>query len=97
MACGAAVVASAVGGVPEIVIDGETGLLVPFEPKPDGSPADRPGFAADLAKAINTLVADPERARRMGEAGRRRVVEQFSWAAIAGRTAALYQSLVSSA
>jgi alpha-maltose-1-phosphate synthase len=95
MACGAAVVASAVGGIPEIVVDGETGLLVPFEAKPDGSPADRAGFAADLAEAINTLVADPERARRMGEAGRRRVVERFSWAAIAGRTTTLYQSLVS--
>jgi starch synthase len=95
MACGAAVVASAVGGIPEIVLDGETGLLVPFEPKPDGSPADRVGFADALTKAINTLVADPERARRMGEAGRRRVVDHFSWAAIARQTTALYEALLS--
>jgi alpha-maltose-1-phosphate synthase len=96
MACGAAVVASAVGGIPEIVVDGETGLLVPFEPKPDGSPADRVAFAGGLAEAINTLVSDPERADRMGEAGRRRVVDHFSWTAIARQTTALYESLLSS-
>jgi starch synthase len=96
MACGAAVVASAVGGIPEIVVDGETGLLVPFEPNPDGGPADRAAFAQDLAEAVNTLLADAGRARRMGEAGRRRVVDHFSWAAIARQTTTLYQSLLSS-
>jgi alpha-maltose-1-phosphate synthase len=82
MACETAVVASAVGGIPEVVDDGETGLLVP--------PADPDALAA----AVNELVADPERARRMGEAGRRRAVEQFSWRAVAEQTVALYEQLV---
>lgn len=96
MACGAAVVASAVGGIPEIVADGETGLLVPFEASPDGGPADPKGFAADLAAAINRLVGDPGAARRMGQAGRRRVLEHFSWQAIAAKTVAVYESLTNS-
>ncbi|HEY3195939.1 MAG TPA: glycogen synthase [Candidatus Dormibacteraeota bacterium] len=96
MACEAAVVATHTGGIPEIVVDGETGLLVPFERGDDqfGSPRDPRQFAANLAHAINALVADPQRARRFGEAGRRRVLESFSWSAIAARTAALYESLV---
>jgi len=82
MACETAVVASAVGGIPEVVEDGVTGLLVP--------PADPEALAA----AVNELLADPERAHRMGEAGRRRAVERFSWRAVAERTVALYERLV---
>jgi len=82
MACETAVVASAVGGIPEVVEDGVTGLLAP--------PADPEA----LATAVNELVADPERARQMGVAGRRRAVEQFSWRAVAERTAELYEQLV---
>jgi starch synthase len=99
MACEAAVVASAVGGIVEVVEDGVTGLLVPFEAVADGSaePADPAGFAADLAARINELLADPARAAAMGEAGRRRVVERFSWPAIARETVAVYERLVAAA
>jgi starch synthase len=95
MACEAAVVASAVGGIVEVVEEGVTGLLVPFEAVTDGSaePADPAGFAADLAARINELLADPARAAAMGEAGRRRVVERFSWPAIARETVAVYERL----
>ena len=87
MACGTAVVASAVGGIPDVVVDDETGLLVPYD-------AHAPqGLEHGLAAAINALCADPERARRMGQAGRRRAVEQFGWNAIAAQTVALYESL----
>ena len=94
MACGAPVVASAVGGIPEVVVDGETGLLVPVALGADGNPVDPAGFAADFAERVNELLADPERARRMGEAGRRRAVEEFSWRAVAERTVALYERTV---
>jgi starch synthase len=94
MACGAPVVASAVGGIPEIVVDGETGELVPFQAGPGGSPRDPARFQADLAARVNRLVAEPEAARRMGQAGRRRVLEHFSWPAIAARTVDLYRSLL---
>ena len=96
MACGAAVVATATGGIPEVVVDGETGLLVPFEPGDPMTrePDDPDAFAAAIAERVNSLVADPELARRMGEAGRRRAVEQFSWRTIAEQTLALYSSLV---
>ena len=95
MACGAPVVASAVGGIPEIVVDGETGWLVPFDPGDDpfGSPADPAAFARDLAARIGQLLADPEQARRMGVAGRKRVEAEFAWPAIALATVALYRSL----
>jgi alpha-maltose-1-phosphate synthase len=95
MACEAAVVASAVGGIVEVVEPGETGLLVPFEPVDDGTqePRDPDRFAADFAAAVNDLIADPDRAERMGQAGRRRAVEQFSWPAIARETAAVYERL----
>ena len=95
MACEAAVVASAVGGIVEVVDPGETGLLVPFEAVDDGTqePRDPERCAADFAAAVNELIAEPERAERMGQAGRRRAVEQFSWPAIAGETAAVYERL----
>jgi alpha-maltose-1-phosphate synthase len=95
MACRAAVVATATGGIPEVVADGETGLLVPIEQVADGSgtPRDADRFAADLASAVTTLLEDPARAAAMGEAGRARAVEHFSWATIAGRTADLYRAI----
>src|SRR5262245_32959610 len=81
MACETAVVASRVGGIPEVVADGETGFLV------------EPANAQELAARVNELLADPELATRFGKAGRERAVEHFSWRAIAERTAALYGSL----
>jgi alpha-maltose-1-phosphate synthase len=91
MACEAPVVASAVGGIPEVVVDGETGLLVPVELGADRNPVDPATFASDFAARVNALLGDPARARAMGEAGRRRAVEQFSWGAIADRTVELYE------
>lgn len=88
MACRTPVVASNVGGIPEVVVDGETGLLVPYEPQ------DAPGFEAGLALAVNDLVRDAARAREMGEAGRRRAVEDFGWAAIARDTVDVYESVL---
>jgi starch synthase len=95
MACETAVVATATGGVVEVVQDGETGLLVPFDTAPGGSgdPRDPEAFAAAIAQRVNALIADPARARAMGEAGRRRVAQLFAWPAIAEQTAALYASL----
>jgi glycogen synthase len=97
MASGTAVVASAVGGIPEVVVDGETGLLVGFEADGGTSfePRDPARFERDLAAAINALMADPARRASMGEAGRRRAVEQFAWSSIADRTVDLYRSLIS--
>lgn len=96
MACETAVVASAVGGIPEVVVPGETGLLVPFEPAGDGSfePRDPDRFERDLAAAVDELMADPARREAMGIAGRARAVDHFSWAAIARQTADLYAALV---
>jgi starch synthase len=88
MACGTAVVASAVGGIPEVVQAGRTGLLVPYDEK------DPAGFEAGIATATGELLADPERAAGMGAAGRERAVEEFDWAAIAARTVALYASVL---
>jgi starch synthase len=93
MASETAVVASAVGGIPEVVVDGETGLLVPVELGPDGDPVDPKRFASDFAVRVNELLADPARAEAMGEAGRRRAVEKFSWGAVADETVALYGRL----
>jgi starch synthase len=96
MACETAVVATATGGIPEVVIDGETGLLVPFEPAPGdaGGPLDPVRFARDIAERVNALLADPERAAAMGRAGRRRVLEHFTWDAAARRTLEVYEALV---
>jgi starch synthase len=96
MACEVPVVATATGGIPEVVADGETGLLVPIEQVDDGTgtPREAARFEADMAERISELVTDPKRARTMGEDGRRRAVELFSWATIATRTLDLYRSLV---
>jgi starch synthase len=95
MACEAAVVATRTGGIPEVVEDGVTGLLVPFEPSDDGlrTPVDPEGFAAGIAERVNELLADPARAEAMGRAGRARAIERFGWPAIAEQTAAVYRSL----
>ena len=96
MACEVPVVATATGGIPEVVADGETGLLVPIEQQNDGSgtPLDTSRFEADLAAALSQVLADPAAAREMGVAGRRRAVEAFSWATIATRTLDLYRGLL---
>jgi glycogen synthase len=95
MACGAAVVASAVGGIPEVVLDGETGLLVPLEQLPEApfEPVDPQRYSADLAAAINRLLAEPALRERFVTAGRERVEREFAWPAIAKQTAELYASL----
>ncbi|KTS00537.1 glycogen synthase [Microbacterium testaceum] len=92
MACGAAVVGTATGGIPEVVVDGVTGRLVPIEQVQDGTgtPVDPERFVADLARALTEVVTDAETARAYGEAGRQRAIDDFSWAAIAQTTAALY-------
>jgi glycosyltransferase involved in cell wall biosynthesis len=99
MACERPVVATAVGGIPEVVVDRETGILVPvaFDPDEPMAPADPDRLASDLASAINGLMADPALRAQMGAAGRRRAIEQFSWASIAEKTVALYAGLQGSA
>jgi alpha-maltose-1-phosphate synthase len=95
MACEAAVVATATGGIVEVVVDGETGLLVPFEQQPGGiEPVDPAAFSHAIAERVNALIADPARAEAMGKAGRKRAVEQFDWSAIAEQTAEVYRRLV---
>jgi len=95
MACRAPVVASSTGGIKEVVVDSETGYLVPFEPdKITGFPVDPDTFAQDLAGRITILLQDPERCKHYGDAGRKRVEDVFSWSAIARQTIDLYRSLV---
>jgi starch synthase len=95
MACRAPVVASAVGGILEVVVEGETGYLVPFEADAVTSfPVDAVKFEKDLAAKIADLLADPDKAKKMGETGRTRVEEKFAWEAIADQTIALYESLL---
>ena len=94
MACEAAVVATATGGIVEVVQDGVTGLLVPFEPAPGAiEPRDPAAFAHAIAERVNALLADPDRAAAMGKAGRARAVEAFDWTAIAAQTSAVYRRL----
>jgi alpha-maltose-1-phosphate synthase len=88
MACETAVVASAVGGIPEVVDDGVTGVLVPYSPEAEAE------FQDQLAADVNALARDRDRAERMGRAGRARAVAEFSWPAIAERTVALYRTLL---
>lgn len=89
MACGTAVVASAVGGIPEVVVDGVTGLLVPYS-------ADDPGsFEAGLTTSVAALLGDPPRAASLGAAGRARAVAEFGWDAVARRTLEVYQAVLS--
>jgi starch synthase len=96
MACGAAVVASATGGIPEVVEHGKTGLLVPIEQVTDGTgiPLDPEKFVTDFAEALIEVVSDPARARAMGEAGRRRAEEHFSWESITETTLEVYRSVL---
>jgi len=95
MACRAPVLASATGGIKEVVVEGETGYLVPFEQDPVTSfPLDPEKFAHDLAAGINRLLEDPDKCRHFGNAGRRRVEEIFTWSAIAQQTIRLYDKLV---
>ena len=95
MACETPVVASAVGGIKEVVVDGETGILVAVEQQDAApfEPIDPDRFSRDLANGINRLIEDPQLAARMGAASRRRAVDVFSWTAIAEQTAALYRKL----
>jgi len=97
MACGTPVVASAVGGIPEVVLHGETGLLVPVEQMKVApfEPVDMDKFARDLASAINEMMRDEPRRRKMAVAARRRVEEEFSWSAIAHRVVDLYREVCS--
>ncbi|MGH2463209.1 MAG: glycosyltransferase, partial [Candidatus Limnocylindria bacterium] len=92
MACGVPVVATRVGGIPEVVVHGRTGLLVD-PPEDPMAPDDTDRTARDLAAAINALVADPARRVAMGEAGRQQAVEQFSWSAVASRTVEVYEAV----
>jgi starch synthase len=99
MACETAVVATETGGIPEVVVHGETGLLVPIEqPAPGqgdgiGTPLDPDRYVEDFAAALISVVTDPERAAEMGRAGRRRAIASFSWSAIAERTKQIYDAL----
>ena len=98
MACGTAVVASAVGGIKEVVVDGETGYLIDpcLSDKPPHDPVDAEAFANRLAEKINELIRDPSLAKKMGQAGRRRVEKHFSWQSSALQTKELYTKLLSS-
>jgi starch synthase len=88
MACGTAVVASDVGGIPEVVVHGETGLLVHYDER------DLSTYRHALAQSINELISDPERARRFGSAGRKRAEQEFSWSTMAEQTVEVYRSVI---
>jgi starch synthase len=94
MACETAVVASAVGGIPEVVVDGETGYLVPYDPSQAGDPEFVKTFEAEFAARVNALTADPDKAKAFGLAGRQRCVDEFSWAKIAGQTVDVYRAAI---
>jgi starch synthase len=95
MACGAPVVASAVGGILEVVVDKETGYLVPFEADAvTGFPVDGDRFSRDLARRITELMGDVALCAKFGAAGRKRVEKMFAWQAIARQTVELYRGLV---
>ena len=88
MACETAVVASNVGGIPEVVVDGETGLIAPYDEQ------DAAGFERAIADGVNRLAGDPDLAARFGRAGRERAVSSFAWDEIGAQTVALYRSLL---
>ena len=96
MACETAVVASAVGGIKEVVVDSETGLLIPLaqQDKAPFEPVDPDQFSKDLANGINKLIADPVLRASMAQKGRKRVEDHFDWIAIARQVEQLYQSLL---
>lgn len=94
MACETAVVASAVGGIPEVVVDGETGILVPYDPRQAGDPAFVSAFEAGFAEQVNRITRDPALAERFGKAGRRRCIDEFSWEKIAQETVAVYEKAI---
>lgn len=96
MACGLPVVATATGGIPEVVVDGETGWLVPIQQVSDGTgtPVDEDRFVDDLGRALVEALSDPDEARRRGEAGRSRAVESFAWTTIAERTLEVYRAVL---
>ena len=96
MACETAVVATATGGIPEVVVDGETGRLVPIRQATDGTgtPLDPDRYVADFAAALNEVVGSPERAAEMGRAGRQRAIDAFSWTTIGDRTVEIYRSVL---
>ena len=95
MACEAPVVGSATGGIKEVVVDGKTGVLVPFDREPStGFPVNPDRFARDLAAKVSDLLADPAKCTQFGKAGRKRVEQTFSWTAIAAQTIELYEKLI---
>ena len=95
MACGRAVVASAVGGITEVVVHGETGYLIPVEQMTESpfEPVEPEKFSRDLADHINEIMADPAKQKAFGDAGRQRAIDKFSWGSIAKQTKALYETL----
>ena len=94
MACETAVVASAVGGIPEVVVDGQTGYLVQYDPARADDPEFVRGFEAEFAAQVNALTADPGKAQTFGLAGRQRCVDEFSWSRIAGQTVDVYRAAI---
>ncbi|MDO5535782.1 MAG: glycosyltransferase family 4 protein, partial [Propionibacteriaceae bacterium] len=92
MACELPVVASAVGGIPEVVVDGETGLLVPYDPARAADADFIETFEKTFAEKVNTITRDPELAERMGKAGRQRCIDEFSWEKIAQETVEVYKA-----
>ena len=94
MACETAVVASAVGGIPEVVVDGTTGLLVPYDPARASDPKFISAFEADFATKVNRLTGDPALAEKFGKAGRQRCIDEFSWEQIAKETITVYEKAI---
>ena len=96
MSCGTPVVGSAVGGIPEIIVDGETGFLVPLKAKSetDFEPADPKAFQTDFANKLNKVLGNPELAKKMGEVSRKRAIDVFSWKSIAKQTFDFYQECI---